>query len=378
METTQRLILGDARQLPLEEGSVHLVVTSPPYPMVEMWDGLFTQMDPAIGPMLAAGEAGAAFEAMHLQLDPVWRELARVLVPGGIAAINIGDAVRTLGGEFQLHPNHARILTACMAAGLSPLPDILWRKPTNGPTKFMGSGMLPGGAYVTYEHEYVLILRKGGKRVFDAGGAARRRESAYFWEERNQWFSDLWSDVRGTRQGMEAGARERSAAFPLTLPWRLVLMYSLLGDTVLDPFVGTGTTLLAAACAGRSGVGVELDPTLAEEIGRTLDLAPALGLELQGALVAALAAFLEERAAAGKSAPLHRNEWLGMPVITKQEAALQFQVPLGVEAAGEGSWRLQHQPWSTERSAPVAQPVRAPPEPKEAPETPQLTLFRAP
>ena len=126
-------------------------------------------------------------------------------------------------------------------AGFTSLPDILWRKPTNAPNKFMGSGMLPAGAYVTYEHEYILIFRKGGKRAFDRPPRRRqlRRRSAYFWEERNVWFSDVWTDLTGDAPGSRRReTRARSAAFPFELPYRLIQMFSVYGDTVLDPFAG--------------------------------------------------------------------------------------------------------------------------------------------
>ena len=136
-------------------------------------------------------------------LTRVWREVHRVLADGGIACINIGDATRTLGDRFALYPNHARILVRLVELGFVPLPVILWRKQTNAPNKFMGSGMLPPGAYVTLEHEYILIVRKGGKRGFlSEEGKGLRRESAFFWEERNRWFSDVWSDLKGTVQGL--------------------------------------------------------------------------------------------------------------------------------------------------------------------------------
>lgn len=153
MQTTHRLIAGDARELGgLEDASVHLVVTSPPYPLITMWDGVFTAMDPSFGEAIAAEDARAAFAAAHAQLDRAWAAALRVLVPGGLLCVNIGDATRSLGGEFALWPNHARITHALVALGATTLPDILWRKPTNAPNKFMGSGMLPPGAYATYEH----------------------------------------------------------------------------------------------------------------------------------------------------------------------------------------------------------------------------------
>ena len=131
-----------------------------------MWDEIFTQQSKRISSCLSTSRGGEAFQLMHEVLDRAWGESYRVLKNGGIACINIGDATRTLNGDFQLYSNHSRILNHCLDLGFAALPDILWRKPTNAPTKFMGSGMLPVGAYVTYEHEYILVLRKGTRRQF--------------------------------------------------------------------------------------------------------------------------------------------------------------------------------------------------------------------
>src|SRR4029079_11532235 len=120
--------------------------------------------------------------------------------------IDVGDATRTVGGRFRCYPNAARITSTVMRLAFDPLPAIVWRKPTNAPNKFMGSGMLPPGAYVTYEHEHVLIFRKGSKRAFaSAAEKAARHRSAYFWEERNVWFSDVWTDLVGARQELGDG-----------------------------------------------------------------------------------------------------------------------------------------------------------------------------
>ena len=272
---------------------------------------------------------------MHRQLDEAWAECARVLVPGGWAAINIGDATRSLGGSFGLWPNHARVLAGAMRVGLCPMPDILWRKPTNAPNKFMGSGMLPGGAYVTYEHEYVLLFRKPGVRVYDAD---RRRESAYFWEERNAWFSDLWAGLPGQRQSSSAG-RSRSAAFPCELPWRLIQMYSCLGDTVLDPFAGTGTTAAAALASARSSVSVEADAAVLGDAPRALTDAVAWGPIRTAERLAAHAAFVGARVAAGR-VPKHLNSAYG-PVVTRQERDLRFWQAVAV-SQGEGVWVGEH------------------------------------
>jgi hypothetical protein len=120
--------------------------------------------------------------------------------------------------------------------------------------------MLPAGAYATLEHEYILIFRKGIKRaVTSPEDIYRRTQSAFFWEERNIWFSDIW-DFKGAKQPLNSNkVRERSAAFPFELPYRLINMFSLIGDTILDPFLGTGTTTLAGIAAARNTIGVEVD-----------------------------------------------------------------------------------------------------------------------
>lgn len=252
MERAPRVIAESSEKLPLADASVHLVVTSPPYPMIEMWDGLFEAWtgrkvrDPAF------------YAACHAALARVWSECARVLVPGGIAAVNVGDATRTLD-DFQLYPNHVDVTRACVAAGLTPLVPILWKKPTNKPNAFLGSGFLPPNAYVTLDCEHILIFRKGPPRKLPPKDLLRYA-SEFSKAERDTWFSQVW-DLRGAGQASDEMAR-RTAAFPEEVPSRLVRMFSLLGETVLDPFAGTGTTLRVAAAEGRRAVGCETEPAL--------------------------------------------------------------------------------------------------------------------
>ncbi|MGM0592064.1 MAG: DNA-methyltransferase [Halobacteriota archaeon] len=331
MQTEHVIRVDDAADMDsLEDDSVELVVTSPPYPMIEMWDGLFSGRDPAVGDALDAGDGHAAFEAMHDQLDAVWAEVTRVLAPGGIACINVGDATRTLDGEFRVYQNHAEVVRRVTAHGLRPLPDIVWRKPSNSLTKFMGSGMVPTNAYATLEHEYLLVFRNGSARRFRPH-EDRRYESAYFWEERNEWFSDVWTDVRGVTQGIEIdGARDRSAAYPFEIPYRLVSMYSVYGDTVLDPFWGTGTTSLAAMVAGRNSVGYELDSdflsVFAERVGSLTTLSEAV---VDGRLDAHRS-FVAERRADG-SDPRYEATHYDFPVVTRQERDIRLYVATVVE-----------------------------------------------
>src|SRR3989304_3587270 len=214
LKTTHRILFKDAKDMEdIPDKSVDLMVTSPPYPMIAMWDGIFSKQNPAIDEMLKKDDGCGAFELMNKELDKVWSQVYRVLKDGGFACINVGDATRTIGGEFKLYPNHSRILKCCLKLGFSPLPEILWRKQTNAPNKFMGAGMLPAGAYVTLEHEFILILRKCGNRQFKKAEDKRnRQESAIFWEERNVWFSDVWMDIKGASQNLSGkNSRSRSA-----------------------------------------------------------------------------------------------------------------------------------------------------------------------
>jgi DNA modification methylase len=175
----------------IADNSVNLVVTSPPYPMVEMWDECFKSQSTFVEQAFDKEMYNQAWLEMHYVLDKVWKEVVRVVKPGGFVCINIGDATRTFNGEFQLFSNHSKIIQYFIENGFVCLPDILWRKRTNAPNKFMGSGMYPAGAYVTFEHENILIFRKGGKRTFTEEEKKIRQESAYFYNERNLWFSDV-------------------------------------------------------------------------------------------------------------------------------------------------------------------------------------------
>lgn len=345
-KTRHEILWGDARHMPsIRESSIALVVTSPPYPMIGMWDECFSGMDAAIAQALQEEKGKQAFDLMHRELDKVWEQLARLVIPGGIVCINIGDATRTIQKHFKLYSNHSRIISAMEDLGFSNLPNILWRKPTNAPNKFMGSGMLAPGAYVTLEHEYILIFRKGEKRAFTTESEKeRRRESAYFWEERNEWFSDLWQ-LTGVRQSLGGGeVRSRSGAYPLELAYRLIQMFSLKEDRVLDPFAGTGTTLAAAAACGRNSIHVELErdlgpviagmmaPTTIEKLNRI----PQGRLERHRAFVKKR---LEEK---GENAFKYQNAIYNFPVLTAQEKALRFEEIIQVMEMEDFCWELTH------------------------------------
>ncbi|MFH1152397.1 MAG: site-specific DNA-methyltransferase [Pseudomonadota bacterium] len=346
MQTDHQLIFQNAGDMhPLIDNSIDLIATSPPYPMIEMWDSQFVKQDQTIGRAMEKGHGMAAFEGMHRLLDPVWHEAYRVLKPGGFICINIGDATRTLDSNFILYPNHSRILSCLVESGFTPLPLILWRKQTNAPNKFMGSGMLPAGAYITLEHEYILIARKGPKREFSRPERKKaRRESALFWEERNTWFSDIWMDLKGARQCLgDETVRKRSASFPFELPYRLISMYSVKEDTVLDPFMGLGTTALAAMAAGRSSVGFELEKEFLPAIQARFDsLIPFAGGLVQERLERHRA-FMDVRVRE-KGVPKHKNLYYGFPVVTSQERELFINRPLALSISDETLSRVTYEP----------------------------------
>ena len=264
--TTHQIFSGNSSNLSmLADKSIDLIVTSPPYPMIEMWDILFSGQNPDIGTALASGNGRDAFDKMHEILNKIWEECDRVLKNNGFICINIGDATRTVNNQFQLYSNHTRIINKFVEMGYCVLPDIHWRKQSNAPNKFMGSGMYPAGAYVTYEHEYILIFRKGGKRVFEGEDKKLRQKSAFFWEERNIWFSDLW-EIKGTSQilNKKKASRDRSASYPFEIPYRLINMYSAENDIVLDPFTGLGTTNIASMVSNRNSIGIDIDRKIAD------------------------------------------------------------------------------------------------------------------
>ncbi len=270
--TIHKIVLGNSQQMPeLPDSSVHLMLTSPPYPMIQMWDALFAELDPRIGGLWKGLSAESRdetvtqiYDAMHESLAKVWSETYRVLVEGGIACINIGDATRSVNGKFRLFPNHSRIIEHCEHIGFTTLPYILWKKPTTKPRykgkgAFLGSGFLPPNAYVTLDCEFILIFRKGKLRHFPPHDPCRY-ESAFTKKQRDAWFTQIWT-LKGTRQTTSQLER-RTAAFPDEIADRLIKMFSVKGDTVLDPFLGSGTTTKIAMQLDRNSVGYEADESL--------------------------------------------------------------------------------------------------------------------
>ncbi len=344
MKTTHKILFQDARELKeIASESVDLVVTSPPYPMIEMWDEMFSNQNPRIQDALAGGDGKSAHALMHEILDSVWDEVFRVLKNDRFACINIGDATRKVRNDFCLYSNHARVLTYLLNIGFSALPDILWRKQANTPNKFMGSGMLPAGAYVTLEHEYILIVRKGSKREFKTEKEKQnRRESALFWEERNIWYSDVWTDIKGTEQKLSnAISRSRSAAFPFDLAYRLINMYAVKSDTILDPFLGTGTTVAAAMTSGRNSIGVEIDKSFQHILCPIAHGIIDFSNDYLHDRLLRHVAFAKTRTE--KSGPLkYRNKHYGFPVVTSQEQFILLNGLKEVRDCGDNIFEVMY------------------------------------
>lgn len=254
---THEIIIGDSRKMKeVNDKTIHLIVTSPPYPMIEMWDKLFEKNN------------CKTYDEMHDYLASVWKECYRVLVDGGIMCINIGDAARRIDHSFKLFPNHSRVIEKCEEMGFMTLPYILWKKPTNKPNAFLGSGFIPPNGYVTLDCEYILIFRKGLIRKFTPKDE-KRYASQFTKEERDRWFSQIWT-VNGATQTHSELVR-RTGEYPEEIVKRLVKMFSCIGETVLDPFLGTGTTTKIAKELNRNSIGYEIEkqliPVIKEKTG---------------------------------------------------------------------------------------------------------------
>lgn len=248
--TTHRMHLGDARDLGwIDDQSVHLVVTSPPYWTLKKYEDRCGQLG-----------AVANYEAFLDELDKVWRHCARALVEGGRICCVVGDVCipRKRAGRHLIMPLHADIQVHARNLGLDCLTPILWHKIANGATEVKGNGAgfygkpYQPGAIVKNDVEYILFMRKPG--TYRKTGMLQKALSMLTKEEMQTWFRSFWVDLKGasTRDG-------HPAPFPMELAERLIRMFSFAGDTVLDPFLGTGSTTVAAIRTGRNSIGNEIE-----------------------------------------------------------------------------------------------------------------------
>jgi modification methylase len=249
--TTHDLYLGDARGMGVAPESVHLVLTSPPYWTLKE----YRQTEGQLGFV-------ADYEEFLAALDEVWRRCFDALVPGGRLVCVVGDVCRSRrqnAGRHTVVPLHASIQERCRALGFDNLAPIIWHKIANAQLEaegngsaFLGKPYEPNGV-IKNDIEFILMQRKpGGYRAPDL---ATRILSVIPEDHHRCWFQQIWTGLTG------ASTRHHPAPFPLELASRLIRMFSFVGDVVLDPFLGSGTTALAAAVCGRNSLGYEIDET---------------------------------------------------------------------------------------------------------------------
>jgi site-specific DNA-methyltransferase (adenine-specific) len=231
--------------------SVHLVVTSPPYWTLKRYNENENQLGHV-----------ADYEKFLQELNQVWKEVYRVLVPGGRLVCVVGDVClsRRQHGRHVVVPLHADIAVSCRKIGFDNLNPIIWHKISNASfeanvgSKFLGKPYEPN-AIIKNDIEFILMQRKPGG--YRQPTEQQRKLSMINKDDYAKWFRQFWT-ITG------ASTKSHPAPYPLELANRLVRMFSFYGDTVLDPFCGTGTTMLAAMKAGRNSIGIEVDPTYHE------------------------------------------------------------------------------------------------------------------
>ena len=246
-KTKQRLINGDARNLSfLNNESIHLVVTSPPYWNLKRYNENPDQL----------GHVND-YESFLGELEKVWREAFRVLVPGGRLVCVVGDVCvsRRKFGRHLVFPLHSDICVLCRKIGFDNLNPIIWHKIANASfevengSKFLGKPYEPN-AIIKNDMEFILMQRKPGG--YRKPTEEQRKLSKIDKKDFNAWFQQIWN-ITG------ASTRNHPAPFPLELASRLVRMFSFQDDTVLDPFCGTGTTMVASLRHGRNSIGMDID-----------------------------------------------------------------------------------------------------------------------
>lgn len=261
LPTSHKLFQGDSRYIQtIPDESVHLAVTSPPYWTLKKYPTRQGQL----------GEL-KNYEEFLSELDKVWTHVYRMLVPGGRLVIVVGDVClsRKAFGRHVVYPLHASIQEHCRMLGFDNLAPIIWHKIANakyevenGNGGFLGKPYEPNGV-IKNDIEYILFQRKPGG--YRQPSLAARLLSVIPDSSHKQWFQQIW-----TLGG--ASTRRHPAPYPLSLAERLIRMFSFVGDNVYDPFMGTGTTNMAAAIWGRNSIGVELEPDYYEMASNRLKM----------------------------------------------------------------------------------------------------------
>lgn len=257
MKTHHKIIIGDSRWMKeVEDESVHLIITSPPYWQLK---------DYGNGKQIGFNDT---YEEYINNLNLVWDECHRVLNQGCRLCVNIGDqfARSVYYGRYKVIPIRTEIIKFCESAGFDYMGAIIWQKVTTchttGGATVMGSYPYPRSGIIKLDYEFILIFKKYGNAP--KAGEKIKEQSKLTQEEWNQFFTGHWN-FSGEKQD------KHLAMFPEELPRRLIKMFSFVGDTVLDPFLGSGTTSLAAKNLDRNSVGYEINedflPVIKEKLG---------------------------------------------------------------------------------------------------------------
>ena len=256
--TTKSLLLGDARQVlsTVSDSSIHLIVTSPPYWNLKKYPDRQGQLGNV-----------SEYDLFVDQLSQVWVECNRVLVDGGRLAIVVGDVSlkRRVYGRHITMPLHASIQESCRKIGFDNLTPIIWHKTANASYESEGKGGFLGKPYepnaiIKNDIEFILQQRKpghNGSRSYRSPTDVQRLLSVIPAHRHHHWFQSIWT-IRGE------SLKNHPAPYPVELAERLIRMFSFVGDTILDPFCGSGTTLLAAGTWGRNGIGIDIEPQFLE------------------------------------------------------------------------------------------------------------------
>lgn len=264
VESWHRVLVGDARSLPfIPDQSIQLVVTSPPYFNLKRY---VADSGNQLGDI-------QEYERFLDELDEVWRECCRVLVPGGRICCVVGAVTiaRRTGGRHYVLPLPSDIQVRSRKIGLDNLTPIIWLKVSNivleasKSSRFLGKPNLPNGV-IKNDFETIVMLRKPGG--YRSPTPEMEAASAIPNEDYFRWFAPIWSDVTG------ASTKHHPAPYPAEIAYRLIRMFSFAGDTVLDPFLGSGTTTLAALQAGRNSIGIESEEKYVELARRRLARVP--------------------------------------------------------------------------------------------------------
>ena len=260
METTHKIVIGDSRKMvELEGDSVNLIVTSPPYWQIKDY-----------GDKKQIG-FNDTYEEYIDNLNKVWAESYRVLQPGCRLCVNIGDqfARAVTYGRYKVIPIREEIIRFCEKIGFDYMGAIIWQKKTTmnttGGASVMGSFPYPRNGLVEIDYEFILLFKKLGKSPNNISQEAKEA-SKLTNEEWRKYFTGHWN-FAGVKQ------QEHTAMFPEELPRRLIKMFSFAGETVLDPFLGSGTTTKVSMELNRNSVGYEINkkflPIIKRKVGAT-------------------------------------------------------------------------------------------------------------